>query len=304
MLPFLLLRRGEAPKPNNRCELVLNQGCASVYDNRMKSPDETSLVLGQPQLFPVGLTLAVDAGSKVVLRLGEDQVFRDLGEVTIEGPSQVRLDASSPELKRLFLHEGLMRARISANAKQKLFQVGTPAGNAVDLGCIYTMRVDDKTQATELRVQLGRVAFELAKETLYVWSGARCIIDPARGAGLPVDDAADPNFQRAADSWDRAADAASKSAALAALSRHARPEDAATLWHVVATTGGSLRSDAVTALRSSRPARSPSHSPPSSPATPPPSKAGARTSWVGDGWRWEHAFSVGWVGPGAQTCPR
>jgi hypothetical protein len=184
----------------------------------------------------------------VVLRLGEDRSGGDLGEVTIEGPSSVRLDASSPELKKLFLEEGLMRARVSANAKQKLFQVGTPAGNAVDLGCIYTMRVDEKRNATELRVQLGRVAFEIADRTLFVWAGARCVVETERGAGLPVDDAADPNFRRAAESWDRAADAAARGAALAELRRYARPEDAPTIWHVIAAADGSLREDAVGCL--------------------------------------------------------
>jgi hypothetical protein len=189
----------------------------------------------------------------VTLRVGQALDGLDLGEVEVEGPSVVRLDESSAELKKLFLQRGTVRARISALAKQRLFQVGTPVGNAVDLGCVYTMNVKDD-HTTLLRVQLGRVAFELDKQSLYVWAGARCSVDRARGAGLPVDEGAEVAFADAAERWSRALDAAARQEALVAMRASARLSDAATLWHVVVRSPAAERPFAVEVLEAFSPA--------------------------------------------------
>src|SRR5260370_34133874 len=63
------------------------------------------------------------------------------GDVTVEPNSRVRLVDSRANRKQLALDRGVVRARINAPPRQ--FYVETPSAMAVDLGCEYTLTVDD-----------------------------------------------------------------------------------------------------------------------------------------------------------------
>lgn len=238
-LPFVFLpSRAEA-----RYDVLLREGEARIHRGR----SETRLDAGRAALAPVGSLLVCDPGARVRLRVGEDPSGRDLGEVEIEGPAVLRLDAASAELRKLYLHNGTLHARISAFARERLFQVGTPSGNAVDLGCVYTMQVDGDAEAL-LRVQLGRVAFELPRQTLYVWAGARCNVRRDVAYSLPIDEGAAADFAAAAQRWEQAGSMDERLAALAAMAGSARRDDAATLWHVLASSPAAERGPAAKAL--------------------------------------------------------
>lgn len=238
-LPFALLpSHAEA-----RYDVLLRAGEARIR----RGWSETRLAAGRAALAPVGSLLVCDPGARVRLRVGEDPSGLDLGEVEIEGPAALRLDAASAELRRLYLHNGTLHARISAFARERLFQVGTPSGNAVDLGCVYTMQVGGDAAAL-MRVQLGRVAFELPRQTLYVWAGARCNVRRDAAYSLPIDEGAAADFAAAAQRWERAGSAEERLATLAAMARSARTDDAATLWHMLASSAAAERGPAAKLL--------------------------------------------------------
>ena len=80
----------------------------------------------------------------------------DIGQVEIDPNTRVRLVATKPTEHRLELAQGRLSARISA--PPKLFFVNTPSGIAEDLGCAYTLEVDDAGNSL-LRVTVGWVAW-------------------------------------------------------------------------------------------------------------------------------------------------
>src|SRR2546430_7537410 len=82
-----------------------------------------------------------------------------------------------------------MSARISA--PPKLFFVNTPSAVAEDLGCAYTLEVDDAGNSL-LRVTLGWVALQLKDRESLVPAGAA-------GATRPRDGPGPPNFHDASE---------------------------------------------------------------------------------------------------------
>ncbi|HKE00658.1 MAG TPA: hypothetical protein VKE69_06590 [Planctomycetota bacterium] len=223
----LFPKSGErAPERAPGYEVALLEGEATVGSLALRREE--------PQRLGEGSVLRCGAGSRARIAIA------GLGDADLEGPAEIALERSSAELHRLFLRHGGLRASISPSARPRLFQVGTPAGTAVDLGCIYTMAVRPDGR-TELRVQLGRVAFEIGKRSVFVWSGASCVADPARGAGTPVDDAAGESLRSALRAYDGEDDAAARRRHLETALAAARSSDARTLWHLLGATERELR---------------------------------------------------------------
>ena len=140
-----------------------------------------------------------DAGGKdapSVLRSGDELVFASrarvqigaLGEVEVEPDSRLRVERIEERRHRLYLAEGRVRATI--DAEPRVFQIGTPAGDAVDLGCAYELTVDEDGSA-EVRVTEGEVSFELDGREVYVPAGASCRSTPGDGPRAPFFDAVD-----------------------------------------------------------------------------------------------------------------
>ena len=71
--------------------------------------------------------------------------------------------------KRLTLQRGELHAFIWAPARE--FVVDTPSARAVDLGCEYTLNVDEKGDGM-LRVALGWVAFQVGDREAFIPAGA------------------------------------------------------------------------------------------------------------------------------------
>lgn len=119
----------------------------------------------------------------------------DLGEVELEPGS--RLAVESVERGHAFyLERGRLTARI--DAAPRLFQVGTPAGVSIDLGCVYTLAVAEDGE-TLLEVSTGQVAFAFEDREVYVPAGASCRSVPGRGPSPPVFDDAQPTRKLALD---------------------------------------------------------------------------------------------------------
>lgn len=90
-------------------------------------------------------------------------------------------------------HLELLRGELSASifAAPGRFRVGTPAGLAVDMGCVYTARVEEDG-STSLTVRGGAVSFRGAGRRLWVPAGATLTARPGERPGTPVWEDEDP----------------------------------------------------------------------------------------------------------------
>src|SRR5579864_4316188 len=162
----------------------------------------------------------------------------NIGQVEVEPSSRVRLLAMG-ELKRIALDHGTIHAFIWAPPGQ--FVVDTPSAIAVDLGCAYTLHVDD-SGAGLLRTTLGWVGFKLDGREAFIPAGAVCATRPKIGPGTPYFEDAAPSFREALAKFDFAGGPTEqKNAELEQILNEARPRDALTVWHLLSRVDASQR---------------------------------------------------------------
>jgi len=156
----------------------------------------------------------------------------DIGWLELEAGGRLRV-ASNSERGRsdaehlVHLERGTLRASIFA--APRVFQVGTPGGLAVDLGCIYTTEVLPEGR-TRLHVDTGQVSFESAARQVTVPAGASLVARPGRGPGTPAWDDADADYRALLARVDAGA---ADSGDLDALLRHPDTRDGLSLAHVL-----------------------------------------------------------------------
>lgn len=134
----------------------------------------------------------------------------------------------------LYLDRGTLSATIYA--APRLFQVGTPAGIAVDMGCVYRATVTDEGD-TILTVDMGVVQFETEDGFAYVPADAACIATKGAGPCPPYWEDRDDAFQRAAQARD-----------IDYLIENAEDRDSLTLWHFLLDDDRVVRRKALGAL--------------------------------------------------------
>ena len=171
----------------------------------------------------VGQWLETDGTSRAQINVAS------IGQVEIDANTRVRLLQTQPTEHRLELARGKMSARIWA--PPRLFFVDTPSAVAADMGCAYTLEVDDSGSSL-LRVTAGWVALELKDRESMVPSGAACQTRPGIGPGTPYFEDASPDFRQALTKIDFGGDP-SDSTAIDALLKNSRPRDTLTLWHLL-----------------------------------------------------------------------
>ena len=183
---------------------------------------------GQGHELGVGQTLVTDANSKATLTVAE------VGTVDVDPNTRLRLIAKSQGHNRLALDRGTIHAFIWAQPGE--FAVDTPSAIAVDLGCQYTLHVDDNG-AGLLRTTLGWVGFKLADHEAFIPAGAVCATRPKTGPGTPYFEDAAETFREALTKFDFAASTPEeRSSELTAILAAARSRDALTLWHLLSRT--------------------------------------------------------------------
>jgi FecR protein len=174
----------------------------------------------------VGQTLVTDNQSRATLTVA------DVGTVDVEPNSRLRLIARTQGRNRLELQRGTIHAFIWASPGQ--FAVDTPSAIAVDLGCRYTLQVDD-SGAGVLRTTLGWVGFKLANREAFIPAGAVCETRPRIGPGTPYFEDAPAPFCEALSKFDfGSGSSGQRNAELDRILAQARPRDALTLWHLLA----------------------------------------------------------------------
>ncbi len=181
----------------------------------------------------IGQTLVTDSHSKANISVA------DIGTVNVEPNTRLRLVAGGHGHNRLALDRGTIHAYIWALPGE--FTVDTPSAIAVDLGCSYTLQVDD-SGAGVLRTKLGWVGFKLDGHEAFIPAGAVCATRPKVGPGTPYFEDAPESFREALSRFDFAAGTpAERSAELSKILAESRQRDALTVWHLLARVGESER---------------------------------------------------------------
>ena len=180
-----------------------------------------------PTRLPEGGWLETDAVSQARIEVG------DIGEVSIGPNSRLRLVNASTSDHRLELARGRISALIWA--PPRLFFVETPSATAIDLGCAYTLTVDERGVGV-LEVTSGYVALEHGDRESIIPAGLVCLTYPGLGPGTPFSTAATVEFRAALNRFDAGDDTA-----LETITAAARDVDAVTLWHLLARAPGTAR---------------------------------------------------------------
>jgi hypothetical protein len=182
----------------------------------------------------VGQWLETDSNSRAQIAVGS------IGQVEIDPNTRVRLVETKPTEHRLELAHGKMSARIWA--PPRLFFVDTPSAVAADLGCAYTLEVDDEGLGL-LHVISGWVALQLKDRESMVPAGATCATRPGIGPGTPYFDDSSDIFRKALAKFDFEPEdtAWSNIPTLDLLIMNARPRDTLTLWHLLSRMEGNDR---------------------------------------------------------------
>src|ERR1700694_1918562 len=178
-----------------------------------------------PVRLGIGQTLVTDSSSRASITLDET------GRVEVDAGSRLRLVTNGPGRERLSLERGTIHATIWD--PRGAFVVDTPSAVAVDLGCVYTLHVDD-SGAGLLRTTMGWVGFKLNGHESFIPAGAVCKTQPKIGPGTPYFEDASASFRDALSKFDFAATTPEeRNALLGILLVDARKNDALTLWHLL-----------------------------------------------------------------------
>ena len=210
--------------------LAARRPSASWEVTRLAKTPAGETVAGVERLR-VGDWLETGDSSRARVRVGV------IGQVEIEPRTRLRLVEAGAASHRLALARGVLHARIWAPPGR--FFVDTPSAVAVDLGCEYTLAVDE-TGAGLLTVLSGWVGFEHAGRESFVPRHAACRTRPGHGPGTPYYEDAPAELKRALAEVDFGP-AAGRAEALRAALASARREDALSLWHLLARLDGADR---------------------------------------------------------------
>jgi len=218
-MTFLVFRSKPTPTTLAGWDVSSVEGTPRIGEETISTKEGTSR-LG------IGQMLETDRQSRVSLRAD------DTGKIDVDPSTRLRLLNMGSGLKRIALDRGTIHTYIWAPAGQ--FVVDTPSAVTVDLGCAYTLQVDD-SGAGMVRTSLGWVGFKLNGHESFIPAGAACATRPKVGPGTPYFEDASVEFRAALTRFDfddstpqqRAHDVATVLGA-------ARNRDALTLWHLLA----------------------------------------------------------------------
>lgn len=175
--------------------------------------------------------IQTSSSARTTLRIG------DIGSVDVGPNTRLQVVSDRANQHRLRLAYGEIYAKISA--PPRLFFVDTKSGTAIDLGCEYTLNMDEDG-AGVLRVTKGWVSFQWQGLESLVPAGALCRIKRGRGPDLPYFEDAPRDFVQAVNSG-----------ALASILASARLRDTLTLWHLLSRVAAGDRApvyDRISAL--------------------------------------------------------
>ncbi len=171
-----------------------------------------------------GRWIETDATSTAVMFVGT------IGRLEVAPHSRLRIVAAAPGDHRAELVRGTIQAQIWAPPGQ--FVIDTPSATAIDLGCAYTLTIDDRGVGL-ITVQGGWVGFEHKGREAFIPAGASGRTYPGRGPGTPTYDDAPQGLRSAVAELDRVDGPGAQVPLLDVVLGVARPEDGLTLWHLI-----------------------------------------------------------------------
>ncbi|MBL8953761.1 MAG: FecR domain-containing protein [Myxococcaceae bacterium] len=159
----------------------------------------------------------------------------DIGRVTVEPSSRVRIVETHAQRHRLELVRGALHAKVVA--PPRLFVVDTPSAQAVDLGCEYDLSVE-ADGATKLVVTHGEVSLEGGGVSSRVSVGAQARSKKGQPPGVPRSVKAGAQVTAALDAFEQGGE-------LAQVLEVAEAGDAVSLWNLLARVNGGAQREAV-----------------------------------------------------------
>lgn len=175
-----------------------------------------------------GDVLATNSSGRARLRVGR------IGDVYLSPGTEIEVSDDGAAEHRLTLRRGELHARIWA--PPRYFVVNTRWAAAVDLGCIYTLRVDDAGAAL-LEVYHGHVELAAATGSVLVAAGTAAAVSAA-GPGVPWPLGSGPAFRNAAAAL---AGGSADVSHLATVLAGADAQGTITLWHLLPRVPAALR---------------------------------------------------------------
>jgi hypothetical protein len=171
-----------------------------------------------------GEWLETDAASRARLSIGT------LGTADIGPGSRVRLVQAGGVERSLHVERGSIDARVWA--PPRFFLVETPAATAVDLGCIYSLDVDEQGNGV-LRVRSGQVELRGHGRGSLVVAGTIAEMRRGEGPGTPYVAGEPEAFRNALAVVDFAGGRGDRRAALEQVLSTATAGSTITLWHLL-----------------------------------------------------------------------
>jgi hypothetical protein len=203
--------------------VILAVGVVVLWTMNDTAPYDVVRVEGSSGVdrMSVGEWIETDAASRARIRVG------GIGTVDIAPNTRLQLLTARPNEHRLSLARGSISAQILA--PPRLFFVETASSTVVDLGCAYTMDVDE-AGAGRLRVTSGWASLELGPMESLVPASASCPTRPEAGPGTPAFDDASERLREALLEFDYLG---AGRRALDIVLAEARQRDTLTLWHLL-----------------------------------------------------------------------
>jgi hypothetical protein len=178
---------------------------------------------GTPLLRP-GEALQTDSSSEAQVKIA------DIGQLTVDRNTRIRLLVTQADEHRIAVDRGKVEA--TTWAPPRLFIVETPSATAVDLGCRYTLEVEDDGSSL-LHVTLGLVALERDGRETVVPAGAFCRTRSGAGPGVPFFEDSSTQFQSLLQQAESLPEGLERRQRLESLIRASRVRDALSLWHLL-----------------------------------------------------------------------
>jgi hypothetical protein len=180
--------------------------------------------LTKKSVLQVGASFETDSASTASISVA------DVGRLDVEPGTRLRLLQSFMGRKHIALDRGTIHAAIWAPPGE--FVVDTPSAIAVDLGCMYTLQVDDSGSGL-LHTTLGWVGFRSHGRESFIPAGAAAATRVQSGPGTPYFENASEAFRAAVSQFDGSGESSVRHIALQVVLREARPQDSLTLWHLL-----------------------------------------------------------------------
>ncbi len=184
---------------------------------------EVTGLAGTSRLRP-GDVLQTNTSSEAQVKIA------NIGQLTVGPNTRIRLLVTKSDEHRIALDRGMVEAQTWA--PPRLFVVDTPSASAIDLGCKYSLQVQEDGSSL-LHVTLGLVALERDGYETIVPAGAFCRTRKGVGPETPFFEDASTEFQAALQRVDSLGDSPERTQQLEIVLREAHIRDALSLWHLL-----------------------------------------------------------------------